>query len=290
MLTPFFNDLRTDLPHYLQLMRFDKPIGSLLLLWPTLWAVWLASDGNPSGSLVWIFVFGVFVMRSAGCVINDFADRKVDPLVERTEQRPLASGSLSATQALSLFILLSLLALAVLFSLPKAVWPWSIPAMIFTIIYPFMKRFFQAPQAVLGIAFSFSIPMVYVACAKPFDVAFCLLVMINFCWVIAYDTAYAISDKEDDLKIGVKSTAILFGQQDRLIIGILQCAVLLGWLLLMLLQGLSSIFVLSLLIVFGMFVYQQWLIKDRDRALCFQAFLNNGWVGGVLWFGLITAF
>lgn len=290
MLMPFFNNLRTDLPHYLQLMRFDKPIGSLLLLWPTLWAVWLASDGNPSGDLVWIFAFGVVVMRSAGCVINDFADRKVDPLVERTEQRPLASGSLSPTKALSLFMLLSLLALGILFLLPKAVWPWSIPAMIFTIIYPFMKRFFQAPQAVLGVAFSFSIPMVYVACAKPFDITFCLLLMINFCWVIAYDTAYAISDKEDDLKIGVKSTAILFGQHDRLIIGILQCAVLLGWLLLMILQGLSAIFLLSLLIVIGMFVYQQWLIKDRHRALCFQAFLNNGWVGGVLWFGLITAF
>lgn len=288
MLKPL--NLRDDFPHYLKLMRFDKPIGSLLLMWPTLWALWIATDGQPNASLVWIFAFGVVVMRSAGCVINDYADRDFDPLVARTEQRPLAAGDLSPEQALGLFVLLGLVALGLLLFLPMAVWPWSIPAMIFTIIYPFMKRFIQAPQAVLGIAFSFSIPMVYVACGKSFDAAFWLLVAANFCWVIAYDTAYAISDKEDDLKIGVKSTAILFGDYDKRVIGALQLAVILIWMMLLLVLGLSPTFLFSLLIVGGMFVYQQWLIRDRDRERCFQAFLNNGWVGGVIWFGLVVAF
>jgi len=290
MLKSIHSKLRRDFPHYLTLMRFDKPIGSLLLMWPTLCALWVASDGSPASSLVWIFSIGVIVMRSAGCVINDYADREFDPLVERTELRPLASGVLSPSQALKLFAILGLVALGLLLLLPMVVWPWAIPAMIFTIIYPYMKRYIQAPQAVLGIAFSFSIPMVYVACAKTFDAVFWLMLIINFCWVIAYDTAYAMSDKEDDLKIGVKSTAILFGKNDKRIIGVLQFIVLIGWLLVMVLLGLSVLFLLSLCIAGGMFAYQQWLIKERDRQRCFQAFLNNGWVGAIIWFGIISTF
>lgn len=277
------------LPHYLKLMRFDKPIGSMLLLWPTMWALWVANSGTPSPTILWVFVLGVFVMRSAGCVINDFADRDIDPLVERTEQRPLAVGDLQASDALKLFIVLAAVAIILLLLLPSRVWPWAIPAMAITIAYPFMKRFMQAPQAVLGVAFSFSIPMVYVAAQRPFDASFWLLVLMNFCWVVQYDTAYAMSDREDDLKIGVKSTAILFGDFDRLAIALLQISVVLMLVLLKTQLGLSAWFYLSVVIVAGMFVYQQYLIARRDRAKCFQAFLNNSWVGGIVFLGLLAS-
>ena len=276
------------IPHYLALMRFDKPIGSLLLLWPTLWALWVTTDGQPSATLFWVFVLGVFVMRSAGCVINDYADRDIDPLVARTEQRPLASGALNANEALALFAVLGLMALLLLLCLPPAVWPWSIPAMAVTIAYPFMKRFIQAPQAVLGVAFCFSIPMIYVATGHAFDASFWLLIAMNFCLVVAYDTAYAMSDREDDLKIGVKSTAILFGRFDKLIIGALQLVVVLLMLLLKYQLNLSAWFYLAVGIVVGLFAYQQRLISQRDRMDCFRAFLNNGWVGAVIWFALVA--
>ena len=278
------------IPHYLALMRFDKPIGWLLLMWPTLWALWAATNGQPGAELFWIFVFGVIVMRSAGCVINDIADRNIDPLVERTKSRPLAAGNLTTRQAVGLFILLCLIALVLLLQLPMRVWPWSVPALAITIVYPFMKRFIQAPQMVLGLAFSFSIPMVYVACDRPFDTVFWLLILSNFLWVLVYDTAYAMSDREDDLKIGVKSSAILFGRFDKLIIGALQLSIIMLWFVLMCLLNLSLTFFFSIVIAAAMFAYQQWLIADRERLPCFQAFLNNGWVGGVLWFGMLAAF
>lgn len=281
--------LADDLPHYLALMRVEKPIGWLLLLWPTLWALWIASDGAPNPHYLWVFVLGVFVMRSAGCVINDFADRKIDPLVERTQQRPLAAGLLTPKKAILQFVFLSLIALGLLLLLPTRVWPWSVPAIVITVIYPFMKRFIQAPQMVLGLAFSFSIPMVYVATGKLFDAVFYLLILANFLWVLIYDTAYAMSDREDDLKIGVKSTAIWFGENDKRIIGILQIIFLVLWLVIMQLLNLKAQFLIAWLMVLGLFAYQQWLIKDRQRAPCFTAFLNNGWVGGILWFGLLGA-
>lgn len=281
--------IESKLSQYLKLMRFDKPIGSLLLLWPTLWALWIATNGQPSPTFFWVFVLGVFIMRSAGCVINDFADRKIDLLVERTQQRPLAAGDIKAIEAIGLFIVLGVLALCLLFLLPMRVWPWALPAMAVTVIYPFMKRYIQAPQAVLGVAFSFSIPMIYAAADKSFDMVFVLLLIINFSWVVAYDTAYAMSDREDDLKIGVKSTAILFGRFDRLVIGFLQLIVLIGLLFLKQQMSMTDWFYLSVIFVAAMFVYQQWLIRVRDRAGCFQAFLNNGWVGAVIWFGLLSA-
>ncbi len=278
----------SSLPHYLKLMRFDKPIGSLLLLWPTLWALWLATEGQPSPTLFWVFVLGVFVMRSAGCVINDYADKDFDPLVERTQQRPLAAGDLTPKQALLLFAVLGLIAIGLLLCLPSRVWPWAVPAAAVTIIYPFMKRFIQAPQAVLGVAFSFCIPMVYVAADTPFNSGFVLLLVMNFAWVIAYDTAYAMSDREDDLAIGVKSSAILFGRFDKAAIGTLQAVVVLMLLLLKAQLGLSDWFYLPVFVVFSMFLYQQYLIRERERNSCFRAFLNNGWVGAVIWFGLLA--
>jgi len=277
-----------DFPHYVALMRLEKPIGWLLLLWPTLWALWVASDGNPPAYYVWVFSLGVLVMRSAGCVINDYADRDFDPLVDRTQQRPLASGAITPRQALILFVILGFVALGLLLLLPSQVWPWSIPAVLITIAYPFMKRFIQAPQLVLGLAFSFGMPMVYVACDHAFDGVFWMIFIANFIWVLVFDTVYAMSDREDDLKIGVKSTAILFGDKDKIIVAILQAAVLVLMWLLMMVLNLSHTFVLSIVIVAGLFVYQQWLIRERERQACFQAFLNNGWVGGVIWFGLVA--
>ncbi|MEM7358510.1 MAG: 4-hydroxybenzoate octaprenyltransferase [Pseudomonadota bacterium] len=279
--------LLEKLPHFLALMRFEKPIGWLLLLWPTLWALWLASGGNPPAELAWIFVLGVIVMRSAGCVINDYADRDIDHLVERTKTRPLTAGFVSEKEALGLFVLLGLLALCLLLLLPMRVWPWSIPALLLTIIYPFMKRFIQAPQLVLGLAFSFGIPMVFVALDQSFNPTFWLLVICNILWVLLFDTQYAMSDREDDLKIGVKSSAIWFGEKDKLIIGTLQIVVMALLIALGMLNGLAGAYYFGLLLAAGLFAYQQWLIRNRERLPCFQAFLNNGWFGGIVWFGML---
>jgi len=279
----------TKLPHYLMLMRLDKPIGILLLLWPTLWALWLASKGQPSGHYLWIFVLGVVVMRSAGCVINDFADREYDPLVKRTKQRPLAAGVVKPKEALVLFGFLSVIAVGLLVLLPMRVWPWSLLAIALTIVYPFMKRFFNAPQIILSIAFSVSMLMVYVAYDKAFDSALAVMFLMNLVWVVMFDTQYAMSDRDDDLLVGVKSTAILFGKSDKLIIGVLQAVVVILLFVLMYLLNLSGSFLISVILVSALFIYQQWLIRDRERLLCFDAFLNNAWVGGVIWFGLIGA-
>ena len=282
--------LINDIPHYLALMRVEKPIGTLLLLWPTLWALWIASNGSPDGLTVWIFTLGVFVMRSAGCVLHDHPDRDIAGDVERPQGRPLASGALSAKNAVILFAILGFIAIALLVMLPMRVWPWAIPAAALTIMYPFMKRFIQAPQLVLGLAFSFSIPMVYVTHEHAFDAVFWVLFMANTCWVVMFDTQYAMSDREDDLKIGVKSTAIWFGQYDVLIIAILQTVYVCAMMLIMIILNLSFCFMFSVCVVAALFIYQQWLIRKREREPCFRAFLNNGWVGAVVWFGLLTAF
>ena len=277
------------LPHYLALMRLEKPVGWLLLLWPTLWALWIATEGRPNGLFIWVFALGVIVMRSAGCVINDLADRDIDPLVARTQNRPIAAGYVSAKQAVVLFGILCFLALGLLLLLPTRVWPWSIPAVAITIAYPFMKRFIQAPQLVLGLAFSFGIPMAYTAADKSFDSIFSLLFITNFLWVLMFDTVYAMSDREDDLKIGVKSSAIFFGRFDKLVLLVLQISVVLLWFVLMNLLNLSATFMVSLLLVTLLFCYQQWLVRNREPNACFQAFLNNAWVGGIIWFGLLAA-
>lgn len=274
---------------YWQLARLDKPIGTLLLLWPTLWALWLASAGMPSFSLLVIFTAGVFVMRSAGCVINDYADRRFDGHVKRTASRPLPAGRLTAFRALLFFLLLVLLAFALVWQLNPFTIYLSVGGLLLAAIYPFMKRVTSLPQVILGMAFSWSIPMAYGAVNGQLSITCWLLFLANLLWTVAYDTMYAMVDRDDDLKIGVRSTAILFGEKDRLYIALLQLGtlgllVLAGWL-----EQLTFSYFMSLLLAAGFFLYQQWLIRHRQREACFRAFLNNNWVGMLIFGGVVLA-
>ncbi|KTS71726.1 4-hydroxybenzoate octaprenyltransferase [Pantoea sp. BS_4] len=272
---------------YSRLMRIDKPIGTLLLLWPTLWALWLANRAMPPLPVLIVFVAGVFVMRAAGCVINDYADRKVDGHVERTKLRPLASGAVTAKEAKMLFVVLGLIAFGLVLSMNLMTIMLSVVGLALAWVYPFMKRYTHLPQVVLGAAFGWAIPMAWAAVSESLPLVCWLVFLANICWTVAYDTQYAMVDREDDLKIGVKSTAILFGQYDKLIIGLLQLATL-G---LMALVGtrlhLNGAFYWTLLLAGGLFVYQQKLIAKRARQACFQAFLNNNYVGLVLFLGVL---
>jgi 4-hydroxybenzoate polyprenyltransferase len=272
---------------YWQLARLDRPIGSLLLLWPTLWALWLAAGGFPPLSLLLIFVAGVFVMRSAGCVINDYADRHIDGHVKRTASRPLPAGKLSSLQALLFFTLLVAIAFMLVWQLNRFTLYLSVGGILLAAIYPFMKRVTSLPQVVLGMAFSWSIPMAYSAAAGELSITTWLLFLANVLWTVAYDTMYAMVDRDDDLTIGVKSTAILFGRNDRLYIALLQLATLsvlwlVGWL-----EQLSSSYFSVLSITGLFFIYQQWLIRHRQRDACFRAFLNNNWVGMLVFAGIL---
>lgn len=278
---------RDRLAAYGQLMRLDKPVGTWLLLWPTLWALWFAAGGLPPLHLLAIFVLGTFLMRSAGCVINDYADRKVDGHVERTRGRPLASGRATPREALILFVLLALLALAVAAPLNAAALWLSVPAVVIAASYPFAKRFHSLPQAHLGIAFSWGIPMAFAAVGGQVDWPMATLLMAaNLCWTIAYDTLYAMVDRDDDLKIGVRSSAILFGRADLLIIGLLQLAALgllafAGWRM-----RLTVPYWLGLAVAASFVANQLWRVRHRDRAACFAAFLGNNRVGAVVFLGL----
>ncbi|WP_159556917.1 4-hydroxybenzoate octaprenyltransferase [Alcanivorax sp. S71-1-4] len=271
---------------WIQLMRLDRPIGALLLLWPTLWAVWVAGDGTPSLTVILVFIAGVWVMRAAGCVINDFADRHFDGSVARTRERPLATGALSARQALLLFAGLLVVALLLLIPLNRFAFYLSFGGAGLAILYPFMKRFTFLPQLFLGAAFGWAIPMAFAAEADSLPAAAWLIFTAKVVWTVAYDTQYAMCDREDDLKIGIKSTAILFGEADRLIIGVLQALTL--WPLWLLGRGLDFgwPWYLGLAIAAALFIYQQWLIRDREPAACFRAFLNNQWVGLAIFAGL----
>jgi 4-hydroxybenzoate polyprenyltransferase len=271
-------------------MRADKPIGIYLLLWPTIWALWIAAQGPPPWSIVLVFVAGVIVMRSAGCVINDYADRKVDGSVARTATRPLATGEISEKEALGLFFLLILFAFVLVLTLNWQTIVLSFGALVLATIYPFMKRYTHLPQVVLGAAFSWSIPMAFMAVTGQIGWQAWLLFLANVCWTTAYDTQYAMVDREDDLKIGVKSTAILFGQYDRLIIAILQFLSLVLILFVSINQQLGWPMYLALGISAGLFVYQQWLIRARVREACFKAFLHNHYVGLVVALGIIGQF
>lgn len=267
---------------YVQLTRFDRPVGIELLLWPTLWAVWLAADGQPAWDIVLIFTLGAVLMRAAGCAINDFADRHVDGQVERTKHRPLASGRISAKEALGVFAVLVAASASLLLFLPIAVFWWSFGALALATLYPFMKRFTYLPQFVLGAAFSWAIPMAFVAQGQATDAMCWLLYAANLCWTVAYDTQYAMTDRPDDLKAGVKSTAILFGKYDLLIIGMLQAAFL-GLLCVVLSLaglGLASVAIVALPAL--LLIYQYRLCRDRVPAHCFAAFLHNRWVGRVI--------
>lgn len=272
---------------YSRLMRIDKPIGTLLLLWPTLWALWLSGMAIPPLSVLVVFVLGVFVMRAAGCVINDYADRNVDGHVKRTAARPLASGAVTEKEAKLLFAGLGLLAFLLVLTMNRMTILLSFGGLALAWVYPFMKRYTRLPQVVLGAAFGWAIPMGWAAVSESLPFVCWLVFLANICWTVAYDTQYAMVDRDDDLKIGVKSTAILFGRYDKLIIGLLQLAALGLMALVGILLHLNGAFYWSLLLAGGLFVHQQKLIAGRERELCFQAFLNNNYVGLVLFIGVL---
>ncbi len=272
---------------YARLMRLDKPIGILLLLWPTLWALWIAGEGHPRPWVVAVFVLGVVLMRSAGCVINDFADRDFDRHVRRTASRPITAGQVSPREALVLFGVLSLLALGLVLTLDRLTVQLSLVGAFLAASYPFTKRFTHLPQAYLGVAFGWAIPMAFAAQTGEVDPRSWWLFAAVVLWALIYDTMYAMVDREDDLKIGVKSSAILFGRYDRLIIGLLQLAMLAVLLVVGRLFGLGLWYHLGLAVAAGLMLYHQWLIRDRDRERCFRAFLHNQWIGVAIFAGLV---
>ena len=280
---------QAHIPYYKQLMRTDKPIGTLLLLWPTYWALWLASNGTPSLVNLIVFSLGVFVMRSAGCVINDYADREIDGSVKRTEQRPLAAGLVCSGEALSLFLLLIVIAFGLVLLLSWPTMLLSVGALLLAFSYPFMKRYTHLPQMVLGAAFGWAIPMAYMAATGDVPLQAWLLFTANVLWTMAYDTMYAMVDRDDDLKIGVKSTAILFGHFDRLIILILNTVFIVLLAVVGVINDLDTPYWLGVLVACGFLVYQQSLIHTRDRERCFKAFLNNHYVGMVVFVGLVAS-
>ncbi|MEL4247051.1 4-hydroxybenzoate octaprenyltransferase [Shewanella xiamenensis] len=271
---------------YSRLTRLDRPIGTLLLLWPCLMALVLAAGGMPDLKVLIIFIIGVVIMRACGCIINDYADRDLDSHVERTKSRPLASGEISTKEALLLFVILGLAAFGLVLLLNGLVVKLSVVGIILTIIYPFTKRVTNMPQMFLGVVWSWSIPMAYAAQTGEVPIEAWWLFAANWFWTVAYDTMYAMVDRDDDLKVGIKSTAILFGQYDRQIIGLFQLAALLcfiaaGWS-----ADRGLLYGLGLLTFVGFSTYQQMLIFGRERAPCFKAFLNNNWAGLTLFIGL----
>lgn len=275
------------LRHYAKLVRLDRPIGIYLLLWPTLWALWIAAQGIPDITILFVFVAGVVLMRSAGCAINDYADRDFDPHVARTKSRPLATGDISPKEALGVFAVLALAAFLLALQLNGLTIALSVVAVLLATTYPFMKRFHHLPQVHLGAAFSWAIPMAFTAVRGEMPpLSAWLLFSAALLWTTAYDTMYAMCDRDDDLKIGVKSTAILFGQHDRLIIAVLQALTLLLLGIVGLLNGLGGWYWLGLLAAAGFSAYQQWLIRHREPLPSLRAFLNNHWLGMVVFVGL----
>ena len=276
------------LKFYAQLMRLDRPIGIYLLLWPTLWALWISAEGFPDLKVLVIFTLGVVIMRSAGCVVNDYADRKIDPHVERTKNRPLAAGKVTTKETLVLFVGLGLAAFLLVVQLNKAALLLSIVAILLAVSYPFMKRIHSLPQVHLGIAFAWSVPMAYSAITGHLPTLTGWLIFIaTVLWTVAYDTMYALTDKPDDLKIGIKSTAILFGDKNRLIIAILQILMLVILLLMGYTSGLGSIYYMALIMASGFMLYQQFLLSQSETEKGLPAFLNNNWVGMVIFLGIV---
>jgi len=291
---PFTTDelptIAAGLYEYVRLMRLDRPIGIWLLLWPTLWALWIASRGKPAAGIFLIFVFGTVLMRSAGCVINDYADRSFDPRVQRTRNRPLARGSVSPVEALVLFTILALIALLLALQLNKLTLLYAVAGAFVAVTYPFIKRFLSVPQLYLGVAFGAGIPMAFAAQIEEVPRVAWLMLLANILWVTVYDTMYAMVDRDDDIKIGVRSTAILFGDSDRHIIAVLQV------------MTLVSLYLVGRIIHFGhwydaglasgalFFVYQLWLIRTRAREECFRAFLNNNYFGMAVFIGILLEY
>lgn len=270
----------------LQLMRFDKPIGTLLLLWPTLCALWIAAQGVPETRLLFIFVVGTFLTRSAGCIINDIADRHLDGAVARTNARPLVTGAVSEKEALLLFTVLMLLAFVLVLFTNTLTITLSFIAVLLAASYPFMKRFTHLPQVVLGAAFSWGIPMAFAAQSGELPAALWLLYLGNLLWTVAYDTQYAMVDRDDDILIGIKSTAVLFAHHDRLAVAILQLLTLLTLWASGQQFGLGWPYTGALWVIAGLFLYHQYLMRDRDPTQCFKAFLHNNWVGLTLFLGV----
>jgi len=279
--------IKRALSPYIRLMRLDRPIGILLLMWPTLSALWLAAEGLPDTTVLFVFVFGVILMRSAGCAINDYADRDIDGQVWRTRGRPLATGELKARDALLVFAGIAIIAFY-LVSLLNTLTIWmSIVGVALAASYPFMKRYTYLPQLYLGMAFGWAIPMAFAAQTGSVPVVAWLLFLANIIWTTVYDTFYAMADREDDLLAGVKSTAVLFGDDDLKILAILQLAFLLVLVMIGKQLALSSVFYLGLLVMLGLFGYQQFISRKREPQACLQAFLNNNWVGLTLFVSLV---
>ena len=280
-------DIVSQLRNYSKLMRIDKPIGTWLLLWPTLWALWLAGKGHPDQGLFVIFVAGVFMMRSAGCVLNDYVDRKIDPYVERTRTRPIASGAVAPAEALILFIALSLIAIGLATMLNRPARMLAIVAAALNVAYPFIKRYVSIPQFVLGAAFGWAVPMAFAAQTGQVSQLAWLIFGTALIWTVIYDTYYAMVDREDDRKIGVKSTALLFGDVDLFVIAGLQVLMLAALVLIGLRAELGFWYYLSVAGAAGLMAYHQWLARDRQPAGCFAAFLHNHNIGLVIFVGIV---
>lgn len=283
--------LTERLADYVRLMRLHRPIGAFLLLWPTLWGIWIASEGRPDPLILVVFVAGVFLMRSAGCVINDYADRDFDPFVERTRDRPLATGRVSPSEALVLFVALCLVSFGLVLLMNRLTVLLSAAAVALAVTYPFMKRYHHLPQVHLGVAFGWGVPMAFTAETGgwPPAVAWVLLAAVVL-WAVAYDTLYAMVDREYDLRIGVKSTAILFGSADLAVVAGVHVAVLLLLVAVGRLAGLRWPYYASLGVAAGLAVYQLWLARDRDPAQCFRAFLHNNWLGATVFAGIVASY
>lgn len=283
----FRPQLVRQLRNYSKLMRLDKPIGIWLLLWPTLWALWLAGAGAPDQGLFVIFVLGVVVMRSAGCVLNDYADRNIDPYVERTRTRPIASGAVAPMEALTLFVALGLIAIGLASMLNTPARLLATIAAALTVAYPFVKRFVSVPQFVLGAAFGWAVPMVFAAQTGNTPELAWLIFGTAMIWAVIYDTFYAMVDRADDMKVGVKSTAILFGEADLFVIGGLQVLMLFALILIGVRAGLGFWYYLSVAASAVLMGWHQWLARDRQPAGCFAAFLHNHLIGMVIFIGIV---
>ena len=273
--------------NYALLMRFDRPIGIYLLLWPALWALWIAGQGQPSTKNTFIFIMGVILMRAAGCVINDYADRNIDPFVKRTEHRPLATGAVSTNEALAIFIVLGLAAFVLVLFTNWLTFGLSFAALFLAVLYPFTKRHTYMPQAFLGLAFGWAVPMAFAAQTGSVPLVAWLILTATVLWATAYDTMYAMVDRDDDIRIGVKSTAILFGEADLVIIGAIQLLFFLTLFIVGNKLQLGTYYYAGVLVATGFGVYQQYLIRDREPNKCLKAFLNNNWVGAAIFAGIV---
>jgi len=282
-----FPHIRERLEQYYYLVRLDRPIGTFLLLWPTLWALWIASHGKPDPLVLFVFIVGTVLMRSAGCAINDYADRNIDAHVQRTRQRPIATGKVSSKEALLVFCVLALIAFALVLLLNRLTIYLSFGGVLLAAVYPFSKRYTNLPQVVLGMTFAWAVPMAFAAQTDTLPKEAWLIYVITVVWAVIYDTMYAMVDREDDLQIGVKSTAILFGEADKAILFILQLMMFAGLYLLGKQAGLGKAYYLGVGIAALFALYHQFLIRHREPARCLRAFLSNNWLGMILFIGIV---